>query len=70
MNNQFVLENSGIINKRIQSIVQGKYWHDWRGTRKTFNEAKNTASGEDVSHSYNKHSVQEAEGQRVRMIVQ
>lgn len=35
MNNQFVLENSGIINKRIQSIVQGKYWHDWRGTRKT-----------------------------------
>lgn len=25
MNNQFVLENSGVINKRIQSIVQGKY---------------------------------------------
>lgn len=25
MNNQFVLENSGIINKRIQNIAQGKY---------------------------------------------
>lgn len=67
MNNQFVLENSGIINKRIQSIVQGKYWHDWRGTRETFNYANSTASGEDVSHSYNKYSVQGVEGRWVRI---
>lgn len=40
MNNQFVLENSGIINKGYKSIVQGKYWHDWRGTRKLLMKPK------------------------------